>query len=154
MSAANTCFLIEMFFSIWQHWDSNEMEICVAARRWRHFGERDTCKCLFARMQWPVGWMLKGVRNVINYDKPAAAYIKTYIHRAGPRARAGQNGHCFTLLPKDEEFCHLDSFPLLGLFFTTVWIYFFSPWLLIYGELNKIESYNSSLVGWCPLDSG
>ncbi|KAK9223585.1 hypothetical protein WN944_012030 [Citrus x changshan-huyou] len=64
--------------------------------------------------------MLKGVRNVINYDKPAAAYIKTYIHRAGPRARAGQNGHCFTLLPKDEECCHLDSFPLLGLFFTTV----------------------------------
>ncbi|KDO75407.1 hypothetical protein CISIN_1g048509mg [Citrus sinensis] len=36
-------------------------------------------------------------------DVERAAYIKTYIHRAGPRARAGQNGHCFTLLPKDED---------------------------------------------------
>ncbi|GAV75017.1 DEAD domain-containing protein/Helicase_C domain-containing protein [Cephalotus follicularis] len=46
------------------------------------------------------GMDVEGVRNVINYDKPA--YIKTYIHRAGRTARAGQTGRCFTLLRNDE----------------------------------------------------
>ncbi|KAM7528305.1 hypothetical protein LguiB_031715 [Lonicera macranthoides] len=46
------------------------------------------------------GMDVEGVRNVINYDKPP--YIKTYIHRAGRTARAGQSGRCFTLLHKDE----------------------------------------------------
>lgn len=46
------------------------------------------------------GMDVKGVKNVINYDMPA--YIKTYIHRAGRTARAGQTGRCFTLLRKDE----------------------------------------------------
>ncbi|XP_031097808.1 DEAD-box ATP-dependent RNA helicase 1 [Ipomoea triloba] len=46
------------------------------------------------------GMDVEGVRNVINYDMPA--YIKTYIHRAGRTARAGQTGYCFTLLRKDE----------------------------------------------------
>ncbi|KAK3030011.1 hypothetical protein RJ639_038110 [Escallonia herrerae] len=46
------------------------------------------------------GMDVEGVRNVINYDTPA--YIKTYIHRAGRTARAGQSGHCFTLLHKEE----------------------------------------------------
>uniref|UniRef100_A0A5B7BPJ3 ATP-dependent RNA helicase n=1 Tax=Davidia involucrata TaxID=16924 RepID=A0A5B7BPJ3_DAVIN len=46
------------------------------------------------------GMDVEGVRNVINYDMPA--YIKTYIHRAGRTARAGQTGCCFTLLRKDE----------------------------------------------------
>ncbi|KAL7181293.1 hypothetical protein ACSBR1_040216 [Camellia fascicularis] len=46
------------------------------------------------------GMDVEGVRNVINYDVPA--YIKTYIHRAGRTARAGQAGRCFTLLRKDE----------------------------------------------------
>lgn len=50
------------------------------------------------------GMDVEGVRNVINYDMPA--YIKTYIHRAGRTARAGQAGRCFTLLRKDEV-CHL-----------------------------------------------
>ncbi|KAI3756735.1 hypothetical protein L1987_56558 [Smallanthus sonchifolius] len=46
------------------------------------------------------GMDVKGVRNVINYDKPP--YIKTYIHRAGRTARAGNYGRCFTLLHQDE----------------------------------------------------
>ncbi|CAH9144664.1 unnamed protein product [Cuscuta epithymum] len=46
------------------------------------------------------GMDVEGVRNVINYDMPA--YVKTYIHRAGRTARAGQIGSCFTLLRKDE----------------------------------------------------
>ncbi|XP_077221134.1 RNA helicase 1 isoform X2 [Tasmannia lanceolata] len=46
------------------------------------------------------GMDVEGVRNVINYDMPP--YIKTYIHRAGRTARAGQSGRCFTLLRKHE----------------------------------------------------
>ncbi|XP_076909403.1 DEAD-box ATP-dependent RNA helicase 1-like [Bidens hawaiensis] len=46
------------------------------------------------------GMDVEGVRNVINYDKPP--YIKTYIHRAGRTARAGNHGRCFTLLHEDE----------------------------------------------------
>ncbi|KAL8210268.1 hypothetical protein R6Q57_007000 [Mikania cordata] len=46
------------------------------------------------------GMDVEGVRNVINYDKPP--YIKTYIHRAGRTARAGNYGRCFTLLHEDE----------------------------------------------------
>ncbi|KAE8700760.1 DEAD-box ATP-dependent RNA helicase 1 [Hibiscus syriacus] len=46
------------------------------------------------------GMDVEGVRNVVNYDMPA--YIKTYIHRAGRTARAGQAGRCFTLLHKHE----------------------------------------------------
>lgn len=48
------------------------------------------------------GMDVEGVRNVINYDKPP--YIKTYIHRAGRTARAGNHGRCFTLLHEDEVF--------------------------------------------------
>ncbi|XP_019256102.1 PREDICTED: DEAD-box ATP-dependent RNA helicase 1-like [Nicotiana attenuata] len=46
------------------------------------------------------GMDVEGVRNVVNYDMPA--YIKTFIHRVGRTARAGQSGCCFTLLRKDE----------------------------------------------------
>ncbi|KAK4761403.1 hypothetical protein SAY87_029287 [Trapa incisa] len=46
------------------------------------------------------GMDVEGVKNVINYDMPP--YIKTYIHRAGRTARAGQSGRCFTLLRKEE----------------------------------------------------
>ncbi|GAB4831930.1 DEAD-box ATP-dependent RNA helicase 1 [Ancistrocladus abbreviatus] len=46
------------------------------------------------------GMDVEGVRNVINYDMPP--YVKTYVHRAGRTARAGQAGCCFTLLGKDE----------------------------------------------------
>lgn len=48
------------------------------------------------------GMDVEGVKNVINYDMPM--YIKTYIHRAGRTARAGQAGRCFTLLSKDEVY--------------------------------------------------
>ncbi|KHN26907.1 DEAD-box ATP-dependent RNA helicase 1 [Glycine soja] len=46
------------------------------------------------------GMDVEGVRNVINYDMPK--YTKTYVHRAGRTARAGQTGRCFTLMSKDE----------------------------------------------------
>ncbi|XP_061338498.1 DEAD-box ATP-dependent RNA helicase 1 [Gastrolobium bilobum] len=46
------------------------------------------------------GMDVEGVRNVINYDMPK--YIKTYVHRAGRTARAGQTGRCFTLMSTDE----------------------------------------------------
>lgn len=46
------------------------------------------------------GMDVEGVNNVINYDMPG--FIKTYIHRAGRTARAGQSGRCFTLLRRDE----------------------------------------------------
>lgn len=49
------------------------------------------------------GMDVEEVKNVINYDMPP--YIKTYIHRAGRTARAGQSGRCFTLLRKDEVSC-------------------------------------------------
>ncbi|CAH2078957.1 unnamed protein product [Thlaspi arvense] len=47
------------------------------------------------------GTDVKGVTNVINYDMPP--FAKTFIHRAGRTARAGQAGRCFTLLNKYEE---------------------------------------------------
>ncbi|OVA09965.1 Helicase [Macleaya cordata] len=46
------------------------------------------------------GMDIEGMRNVINYDMPA--YPKTYIHRAGRTARAGQTGRCFTFLRRHE----------------------------------------------------
>ncbi|KAI4370962.1 hypothetical protein MLD38_019248 [Melastoma candidum] len=46
------------------------------------------------------GMDVEGVKNVINYDMPP--YIKTYIHRAGRTARAGQTGRCITLLQLGE----------------------------------------------------
>ncbi|KAL7089408.1 hypothetical protein ACP275_13G185800 [Erythranthe tilingii] len=46
------------------------------------------------------GMDVKGVKVVINYDMPA--FTKTYVHRAGRTARAGQVGSCFTLLRNDE----------------------------------------------------
>ena len=60
------------------------------------------------------GMDVEGVRNVINYDMPV--YIKTYIHRAGRTARAGQAGRCFTLLPKDEVFVSLSLILLYNIF--------------------------------------
>lgn len=48
------------------------------------------------------GMDVEGVKNVINYDMPA--YIKTYVHRAGRTARAGQTGCCYSLL-REKEVC-------------------------------------------------
>ena len=60
------------------------------------------------------GMDVEGVRNVINYDVPK--FIKTYIHRAGRTARAGQTGRCFTLLRKDEVCCLSPSLQFLVIF--------------------------------------
>lgn len=46
------------------------------------------------------GMDVEGVANVINYDVPV--YAKTYVHRVGRTARAGQAGRAFTLLVKKE----------------------------------------------------
>uniref|UniRef100_A0A0D9YZM4 RNA helicase n=1 Tax=Oryza glumipatula TaxID=40148 RepID=A0A0D9YZM4_9ORYZ len=46
------------------------------------------------------GIHIDGLRYVINYDMPP--YVKTYIHRAGRTARAGESGSCFTFLRKHE----------------------------------------------------
>ncbi|KAK7267670.1 hypothetical protein RIF29_20348 [Crotalaria pallida] len=46
------------------------------------------------------GMDVEEVRNVINYDMPK--YVKTYVHRAGRTARAGQTGRCFTLMSEEE----------------------------------------------------
>lgn len=46
------------------------------------------------------GIHIDGLRYVINYDMPP--YVKTYIHRAGRTARAGEAGSCFTFLRKHE----------------------------------------------------
>lgn len=46
------------------------------------------------------GIHIDGLRYVINYDMPP--YVKTYIHRAGRTARAGESGSCYTFLRKHE----------------------------------------------------
>jgi ATP-dependent RNA helicase DDX51/DBP6 len=46
------------------------------------------------------------VANVINYDPPV--YPKTYVHRAGRTARAGQAGAVYTLL-KPEDVVHFNG---------------------------------------------
>jgi len=46
------------------------------------------------------GIHIDGLRYVINYDMPP--YVKTYIHRAGRTARAGESGSCVTFLRKHE----------------------------------------------------
>jgi hypothetical protein len=60
------------------------------------------------------GMDVEGVRNVINYDVPP--YVKTYIHRAGRTARAGQTGCCFSLLHMGEV-CSLGCVSDWGIFF-------------------------------------
>ncbi|KAL3693533.1 hypothetical protein R1sor_007184 [Riccia sorocarpa] len=46
------------------------------------------------------GMDVEGIANVVNYDMPV--YAKTYVHRVGRTARAGQPGSAFTLLRKEE----------------------------------------------------
>lgn len=52
------------------------------------------------------GMDVEGVANVINFDVPV--YAKTYVHRVGRTARAGQAGRAFTLLVKKEVDCFWD----------------------------------------------
>lgn len=51
------------------------------------------------------GMDVPSVANVINYDP--ALYPKTYVHRAGRTARAGQAGTVYTLL-KPEDVVHFN----------------------------------------------
>ncbi|KAF6254695.1 P-loop containing nucleoside triphosphate hydrolase protein [Scenedesmus sp. NREL 46B-D3] len=52
------------------------------------------------------GMDVASVANVINYDPPV--YPKTYVHRAGRTARAGQAGAVYTLL-KPEDVVHFNG---------------------------------------------
>eukprot|EP00761_Pharyngomonas_kirbyi_P003451 gb/GECH01003455.1/.p1 GENE.gb/GECH01003455.1/~~gb/GECH01003455.1/.p1 ORF type:complete len:933 (+),score=238.12 gb/GECH01003455.1/:1-2799(+) len=47
------------------------------------------------------GMDLPDVRHVINYDLPS--FLTTYIHRAGRTARAGAEGHVYTIIDEEEE---------------------------------------------------
>ncbi|XP_036159351.1 ATP-dependent RNA helicase DDX51 isoform X3 [Myotis myotis] len=44
---------------------------------------------------------VQGVQLVVNYDAPQ--YLRTYVHRVGRTARAGNTGQAFTLLLKVQE---------------------------------------------------
>ena len=46
------------------------------------------------------GMDVKGVSHVILYDAPSL--VKTYIHRIGRTARAGEAGTAYTLLKHEE----------------------------------------------------
>lgn len=69
------------------------------SKKLRSFKEGKT-QVLIATDAMTRGMDVEGIRNVINYDVPT--YIKTFIHRAGRTARAGQLGRCFTLLRQNE----------------------------------------------------
>ncbi|KAF5188333.1 Dead-box atp-dependent rna helicase [Thalictrum thalictroides] len=71
----------------------------VRSKTLRAFREGET-QVLVASDAMTRGMDVEGVRTVINYDAPA--YIKTYVHRAGRTARAGQAGRCFSLLVRNE----------------------------------------------------
>jgi ATP-dependent RNA helicase DDX51/DBP6 len=61
------------------------------------------------------GIHIDGLKYVINYDMPP--YVKTYIHRAGRTARAGESGSCFTFLRKHEVMTYLT---IIGSFLKTI----------------------------------
>jgi len=46
------------------------------------------------------GLDIDDVDNVVNYDVPV--YVRTFIHRVGRTARAGREGHTYTLLTSPE----------------------------------------------------
>ncbi|THU52128.1 hypothetical protein C4D60_Mb10t00740 [Musa balbisiana] len=71
----------------------------VRSKKLKAFREGKT-QVLIATDAMTRGMDVEGIRNVVNYDMPA--FVKTYIHRAGRTARAGQSGRCFTLMRKDE----------------------------------------------------
>ncbi|KAG5223060.1 DEAD-box ATP-dependent RNA helicase [Salix suchowensis] len=98
------------------------------------------------------GMDIEGVRNIINYDMPA--YVKTYVHRAGRTARAGQTGRCITLLrvhevkrfkkllqKADNDSCPLYSIPSSSVeslhpFYLS---YLVISWFLLYQSLEKLK---------------
>jgi len=59
------------------------------------FFSRLVCSDSMAR-----GMDMRGVSRVVLYDAPSL--IKTYIHRIGRTARAGESGTAYTLLLKEE----------------------------------------------------
>lgn len=72
---------------------------CIFSKTLRAF-RAGQVKVLISSDAMARGMDVEGVTNVINYDMPQ--YIKTYVHRAGRTARAGQSGRCFTLLLNNE----------------------------------------------------
>ena len=61
--------------------------------------------------------ILTQVSCVINYDVPV--YMKTYIHRVGRTARAGEHGTAYTILRPQEVTClckkeHIFLLPCFG----------------------------------------
>jgi ATP-dependent RNA helicase DDX51/DBP6 len=46
------------------------------------------------------GMDLPELSSVVNYDAPV--HVKTYVHRVGRTARAGREGHAFTVLRSEE----------------------------------------------------
>lgn len=88
--------VIRLFINCWQDYDN---DISHGSKTLKAFRKEDI-QVLVSSDAMTRGMDVEGVRNVVNYDMPA--YIKTYIHRAGRTARAGQTGCCFTLLREDE----------------------------------------------------
>lgn len=85
-------------------------ECLYCSKKLKAFREGKT-QVLIATDAMTRGMDVEGIRNVVNYDMPA--FVKTYIHRAGRTARAGQSGRCFTLMRKDEvmrSFDHTSNF--------------------------------------------
>lgn len=58
------------------------------------------CRILVCSDAITRGIDIQGVNTVINYDAPV--YAKTYVHRAGRTARAGNMGKVITLLRKED----------------------------------------------------
>lgn len=95
---------MRFFLNSWQDFENESLCCSKTLRRFRE-GE---IQVLVSSDAMTRGMDVEGVRSIINYDMPM--YIKTYIHRAGRTARAGQTGRCFTLLRKDEVFHIIASY--------------------------------------------
>lgn len=104
-----SCFLVDgsnlLCHHEWGYLICNEIDNLYCSKTLKAFREGEI-QVLVSSDAMTRGMDVEGVRNVINYDMPA--YIKTYIHRAGRTARAGQTGRCFTLLHDQEVCCSLD----------------------------------------------
>ncbi|KAK6917146.1 DEAD/DEAH box helicase domain, partial [Dillenia turbinata] len=97
----NLCSLLNLFgdlkIKIKGYWGGQHQS--ERRRTLRAFRDGEL-QVLFSSDAMTRGMDVVGVSNVINYDRPK--HIKTYIHRAGRTARAGQTGRCFTLIRSSE----------------------------------------------------